>query len=55
MISLWNRSRKSFTINRGDRIAQMMFLEVASPVFKIVESFEETQRGENGFGSSGKK
>ena len=32
----------------------MMFLEVASPIFKIVDSFEETERGDKGFGSSGK-
>lgn len=54
MISLWNRSNNSFTINRGDRIAQMMFVEVASPIFKIVDKFEETERGTKGFGSSGK-
>lgn len=54
MISLWNRSKNSFKINRGDRVAQMMFLEVASPIFKIVDSFEETERGDKGFGSSGK-
>ena len=54
MISLWNRSKNSFKINRGDRVAKMMFLEVASPIFKIVDSFEETERGDKGFGSSGK-
>ena len=54
MISLWNRSKNSFTINRGDRIAQMMFLEVASPIFQIVDKFEETERGTKGFGSSGR-
>ena len=54
MISLWNRSNNSFTINRGDRIAQMMFLEVASPIFQIVDKFEETERGTKGFGSSGR-
>ena len=54
MISLWNRSKNSFTINRGDRIAQMMFIEVVSPVFKIVDRFDETERGAKGFGSSGK-
>ena len=54
MISLWNRSNNSFTINRGDRIAQMMFLEVASPIFQIVDKFEESERGTKGFGSSGR-
>ncbi len=55
MISLWNRSKESFKVKPGDRIAQMMFLEVASPNFKIVSEFSLSERGENGFGSSGKK
>jgi dUTP pyrophosphatase len=54
MISLWNRSLESFKVEPGDRIAQMMFLEIASPTFKIVSEFSESERGDKGFGSSGK-
>ena len=55
MISLWNRSKESFKVESGDRIAQMMFIEVASPNFKIVSEFSLSERGDSGFGSSGKK
>ena len=53
MVSLWNRSLESFKVKPGDRIAQMMFLEIASPNFKIVSEFSQSERGDRGFGSSG--
>lgn len=54
MVSLLNRSKDTFYINPGDRIAQIMFLPVIRPVFKIVDHFkEETKRGKKGFGHSG--
>lgn len=53
-ISCWNRSDKPFHIHTGDRIAQMVFLPVIQPTFKIVEDFSEvTFRGDGGFGHSG--
>lgn len=54
MISCWNRSRDHFTINPGDRIAQLVFLPVVRTEFEVVEQFEETSRGEGGFGHTGK-
>ena len=54
MISLWNRSKKEFIIEPGDRIAQMLFFSIFSPNFKLVSKFDETERGIEGFGSSGK-
>jgi dUTP pyrophosphatase len=54
-VPLWNRSAEPFEIQPGDRIAQMIFVPVEQVNFKQVESFEETARGEGGFGSSGKE
>ena len=55
MVSLWNRSNEPFEISPGDRIAQMMFIEITSPNFKIVSDFDASERGGKGFGSSGRK
>ena len=55
MVSLWNRSNTDFTINIGDRIAQLVFLPVVQAQFNIVEDFVSTERGEGGFGHSGKQ
>ncbi|EXI61436.1 deoxyuridine 5'-triphosphate nucleotidohydrolase [Mannheimia granulomatis] len=55
MVSLWNRSQTDFTVNVGDRIAQLVFVPVVQASFNIVESFEQTERGEGGFGHSGKQ
>lgn len=55
MVSLWNRSETDFTINIGDRIAQLVFIPVVQAEFNIVQSFESTERGEGGFGHSGKQ
>ena len=59
-VFLWNRNHDSDWrpeyINIGDRIAQMVFLPVVIPTLVRVDSFaNETQRGENGFGSTGVK
>ena len=53
-ISCWNRSQEHFTVNPGDRIAQLVFLVVAKTTFSVVDSFTESSRGEGGFGSSGR-
>lgn len=53
-ISCWNRNSEHFTINPGDRIAQLVFLPVVRAAFSVVESFTETSRGQGGFGSSGR-
>ncbi len=52
-ISCWNRGQQSFTIQPGDRIAQLMFFPILKINFDIVESFLETDRGEQGFGHTG--
>jgi dUTP pyrophosphatase len=55
MISCWNRGTQAYTIEPGDRIAQLVFLPIARVQFDIVDQFTETLRGAGGFGSSGKK
>ncbi|GGI88178.1 dUTP diphosphatase [Legionella impletisoli] len=54
-ISCWNRTKEHFTVNPGDRIAQLVFLPVVQADFTIVESFDESARGVGGFGSSGRQ
>ena len=53
-VSCWNRGKESYTINAGDRIAQMVFIPVAQVQFELVEEFEDSHRGEGGFGHTGK-
>ncbi|ABR73393.1 deoxyuridine 5'-triphosphate nucleotidohydrolase [Actinobacillus succinogenes] len=55
MVSMWNRSDKPFKVEVGDRIAQLVFVPVVQAEFNIVAEFEQTDRGEGGFGHSGKK
>jgi dUTP pyrophosphatase len=52
-VSCWNRSDDAFTINPGDRIAQMVIVPVVQASFEFVESFTETNRGAGGFGHTG--
>lgn len=52
-ISCWNRGHEPFTIESGDRIAQLVFVPVVQASFSIVNEFGESQRGEGGFGSTG--
>ena len=52
--ALQNLSQDEFKITRGDRVAQMVFVEYKSYDFEVVEELSETSRGIGGFGSSGK-
>jgi len=54
MISCWNRSSEAFTINPGERIAQLMVVPVAQASFRIVEQFVDSARGAGGFGHTGR-
>lgn len=54
-ISCWNRSQETFTVNPGERIAQIVFLPVVKAAFEVVGDFIESRRGEGGFGSSGRE
>ena len=55
MVSMWNRGQQDFTIEPGDRIAQMVILPVVQPEFDLVDEFVASERGSGGFGHSGKK
>ncbi len=53
-VSCWNRGNESFTIEVGDRIAQLVIVPVIQADFDIVDEFVSTDRGSGGFGHSGK-
>ncbi len=53
-ISCWNRGKESFEINIGERIAQLMFVPVVQAQMEVVSEFEESHRGEGGFGHTGR-
>lgn len=55
MVSAWNRGHEPFTIETGIRLAQLVFLPVVQASFELVEEFQKSERGENGFGSTGTK
>jgi len=52
-IVLWNLSQGAVQLKRGERIAQILILPIATPAVQEVQSLDETQRGKNGFGSTG--
>ena len=54
MISCWNRGAEPFTVQPGERIAQLVIVPVVQVEFEIVDEFVATGRGEGGFGSSGR-
>lgn len=53
MVSCWNRGNKTFTIEPGERIAQLIFMPVLQVNFDLVNDFNESERGAGGFGSTG--
>ena len=52
-ISCWNRSANSYEVQPAERIAHMVFIPVEQVQFKVVEEFDDRDRGEGGFGHSG--
>lgn len=55
MVSCWNRGDTAFTMEVGERIAQLVIVPVVQAEFDLVSEFEATDRGEGGFGSTGTK
>jgi dUTP pyrophosphatase len=53
MVSMWNRGAAPYTIQPGERIAQMVVVPVVQVEFEVVEEFEASVRGAGGFGSTG--
>ncbi len=54
MVSCWNRGDTPFTVQVGERIAQMVIVPVVQARFRVVEEFAASDRGEGGFGHSGR-
>jgi dUTP pyrophosphatase len=54
MVSCWNRSDTEFTLQPMERLAQLVIVPVAQAQFNVVAEFPPTQRGEGGYGSTGK-
>ena len=55
MVSCWNRGNQAFTIEPGERIAQMVLVPVVQADFEIVSEFSSSDRGTGGFGHSGRQ
>lgn len=54
MVSTWNRGQSAFTIEPMERLAQLVIVPVVQMQMRIVDSFEDSERGAGGFGSTGK-
>ena len=54
LVSCWNRGKAPFTVEVGERIAQLVFVPVVQADLQVVEEFELSTRGEGGFGHSGR-
>ena len=53
MISVWNRGKEAFTMQPGDRIAQLVVLPIVRATLRVVDEFESSERGSGGFGHTG--
>ena len=53
-VKLYNHGTESYVINKGDKISQLVILPIATPQIELVGELENTERGNNGFGSTGK-
>jgi len=55
MVSVWNRGQQRFELTPMERLAQLVIVPVMQAEFNIVEAFADSQRGEGGFGSTGRQ
>ncbi|WP_186122752.1 dUTP diphosphatase [Burkholderia gladioli] len=55
MVSTWNRGQGEFVLNPFERLAQLVIVPVVQASFNIVEDFAQSERGEGGFGSTGRQ
>ena len=53
-VSCWNRSKEAFVMNPMERMAQLVIMPVVQANFSVVDEFDASERGEGGFGSTGK-
>ncbi len=54
MVSLWNRGQTEFVVQPFERMAQLVIVPVVQAEFRVVDDFSESDRGDGGFGSTGK-
>lgn len=54
VVKIYNHSGYDYMVKRGDKISQLVILPIAKPTLELVDSLEDTDRGSNGFGSSGR-
>jgi dUTP pyrophosphatase len=54
-VSCWNRGHEPYTVQPGERVAQLVFVPVVQADLRVVADFSPTERGEGGFGSSGRQ
>jgi dUTP pyrophosphatase len=54
MVSCWNRGHETFRIEPFERIAQLVVVPVVQAAFRVVDAFDASERGEGGFGSTGR-
>lgn len=53
-VKLYNHSGKDYLVNKGDKISQFVIVPILRPTLEVVDSLEDTERGSNGFGSTGR-
>lgn len=54
VVKLYNNSGRDYLVNKGDKISQLVILPIIKPDLELVDSLDDTERGNNGFGSTGK-
>lgn len=54
VVKLYNMTDEDYSFDRGDKIVQIIFQKMERPIFNVVDHLKETERGDKGFGSSGK-
>ena len=53
-VKLQNHKSSAYMVNKGDKISQLVILPIITPELEVVDSLSPTERGDNGFGSTGK-
>lgn len=54
VVKLYNHGQKPYTVRRGDKISQLVVMDIELPSIQIVDELDKTERGDGGFGSTGR-
>ena len=54
VVKLYNNTDKSYTVHKGDKISQLVVMPILTPDLELVDNLDETERGDGGFGSTGR-